>query len=159
MCAPERTTSRAKASRVHTVCAQYRRHDCCIHRWTHWLPSMSSSPLAPKHTTTRTIPSRPWGLLRHSAPAAVGYCCFYCYSTRGWDRLAQIIVNQGETRKHGGIHTRVLAGRGQAVEMGCRQAAPFRSIEWVDYRAGLRGYVQFNKYTYILGRINASGIE
>ena len=61
---------------------------------THRLPSISSSPLAPKH----------------SAPTAVGYCCSYCYNTRGWYRLAQIIVNQGETRKRGGIHTRVLAG-------------------------------------------------
>ena len=124
MCAPERTASRAKTSRVHTICAQYCRHDCCIHRWTHQLPSISSSPLAPKHTITRKIPSNPWGLLRHSAPTAAGYCCSYCYNTRGWDRLAQIIVNQGETRKRGGIHTRVLAGGGQAVEMGCRQAGP-----------------------------------
>ena len=126
VCAPERTVSRAKTSRVHTICAQYCRHDCCIHRWTHRLPSMPSSPLAPKHTTKRIIPSRPWSLLWHSAPTAVGYCCFYCYNAWGWDRLAQIIVTQGETRKRGGIHTRVLAGRGQAVEMGCRQAAPFR---------------------------------
>ena len=122
MCAPERTASRVKTSRVHIICAQYCRHDCCIHRWTHRLPSMSSSPLAAKHTITRKIPSKPWGLLRHSAPTAVGYCCSYCYNTRGWDRLAQIIVDQGETRKRGGIHTRVLAGGGQAVEMGCRQA-------------------------------------
>ena len=41
------------------------------------------------------------------------------------------------------------------------------SIEIVDYRAGWRGYVQFNKYTHThththtspLGRINANGIE
>ena len=25
---------------------------------------------------------------------------------------------------------------------------PYSSIELVDYRAGLRGYVQFNKYTH-----------
>ena len=104
MCAPERTASRAKTSRVHTICAQYCRHDCCIHRWTHRLPSISSSPLAPKHTITRKIPSKPWGLLRHNAPTAAGYCCSYCYNTRGWDRLAQIIVNQGETRKCGDLY-------------------------------------------------------
>ena len=40
--------------------------------------------------------------------------------------LAQIIVNQRETRKRRGIHARVLDGGGQAVEMGCRQDAPFR---------------------------------
>ena len=122
---PERTASRAKTSRVHTISAQYCRHDCCIHRWTHRLPSISSSPLAPKHRITRKIPSTPWGLPRHIAPTAVGYCCSYCYNTRGWDRLAQIIVNQGETRKRGGIHTRVFDGGGQAVQMGCHQAAPF----------------------------------
>ena len=39
-----------KLTRVQAICAQYRSNGCCVHLWSHRLPSMSSSPLVPKHT-------------------------------------------------------------------------------------------------------------
>ena len=78
----------------------YCRRGCYIHRWTHRLRSKSSSPLAPKHTTVKQkSPSRPWGSLWHSAPAAAGYCCSYCYNARGWDGLVSNHHKSGQNVK------------------------------------------------------------
>ena len=127
MCTPESTATRAKTSRVHAICAQYCRDDCyptdgptgCL---------VHTPPLSPQNIQSHEKSPAGCGACcgtAHRRMLATNCCCSYCYNAQSSDRLAQIIVNQAETRKRGGIHTRVLDGGGQAVEMGCRQAAPF----------------------------------
>ena len=39
-----------KLTRAQAICAQYCSNGCCVHLWSHRLPSTSSSPLVPKYT-------------------------------------------------------------------------------------------------------------